>query len=92
MEHKKKNNFGVAGFVLGFVSLFLMGLSNYVGMIISYLAFISVILGVIFSIIGIKSERKRLAITGLVINGILLIIVFIGIIWVIVSGLTSSGI
>ena len=76
--------FAIAGFVLGLVSF------------IPYVQF-AAIPGIVFSALGLKSEKRGLAIAGLILSisaivlGVLAL-ALIGIVWHSVNGVVSSGV
>lgn len=71
-----KSKFAIMGFVFGLVSLILIALTSFVPML-GLVGVVSILLGVIFSIIGLRSERKVFAIVGLIISGLLLVLMII---------------
>lgn len=74
VKNRKGNGFGIAGFVLGLVSVLMFGMG-----------FVLAVLGLIFSIIQLKRNKNGLAIAGLVLSIIglfgLLFIIATTIIW-----------
>ena len=77
MVDKDKKGFAIAGFVLGIVSF------------IPYLEWLG-ILGIIFSVMGMKSEKKGFAIAGLVISIISLLLLSLFIVVMIISNMIGS--
>lgn len=71
-QEKQSNGMGVAGFVLALIALFLSW--------VPILNWITWILGLIFSFIGVFKKPRGLAVTGLVISliGLVIMILFIG--------------
>lgn len=74
-----REGFAIASLVLGIFSLLLFFLVPIIDIFTS-------ILGFIFGILSLKSENRGLAITGLILSGIVLVIYFIGILILILFG------
>lgn len=66
----KNNGFATAGFVLGLISFCCCSLCG-----------IGTILGIIFSILGLKSERKGFAIAGLVLSILAIVSTIVSWLW-----------
>ncbi|MFZ1971021.1 MAG: hypothetical protein WAU65_02475 [Candidatus Nanoarchaeia archaeon] len=83
-----KNKFAVIGFILGLVAI----ISTVLPVLrifppLEFLALVSIVVGLIFSIIGIKSEKKKFAIAGLIINSILLLLSIVGVVVLIIKNI-----
>lgn len=66
VEIKESNGMGVAGFVLSLCALVLCW--------VPYLNWLLLILGIVFSIIGVTRRPKGLAIAGLCISGVIVLV------------------
>lgn len=77
-KSKKKSGFATIGFVFSILSVVaipvpIIGFSPW----LFYLPPVVILLAIIFSLIGLSSKKRKLAISGIVISGVVLVLLFV---------------